>query len=287
MNNIYINTSILPTVDYAGYGDETTHRYFNRSENHYTMIYVTEGALSLTENGKRHIVNGGTVFFVNKNSSETVSYEVPEKVSYIYVNFFMQAFDMPSNSKLSLGKTVNIPNLSIPEVRYIYPLPRMLEKISGSILEKKIHEYADYFNSPGRLTDLEINTRFYDILSECAKYNRELYNQHGKLSDRIINYLNEHMTEQLNTSDMEKKFYLTYKYMGTAFKKETGETILGCHTKLRMNYAKRLISTTFYSIDEISRMTGYTDALYFSRVFKKHCGLSPQTFRKSVRQPPC
>ncbi len=280
MNNFYINTSILPIVDYAGYGDKTTEKRHNRGVNYYSMIYVTAGSLSVTENKAHYIVNEGTVFFIHRDGANNISFESTKSVTYIYVNFFMQDFDAPSNNKIMLGRTVSIQNTAAPEVRYIYPLPRILEKISASILDRKIHEYAEYFHSPGRLTDLEINTRFYDILSECIKYNSELYNQHGKLSDRIINYLNEHMTAQLNTLDMEKKFFLTYKYMGTAFKKETGETILGYHTKLRMNYAKRLITTTFYSIDEISRMTGYTDALYFSRVFKKHFGSSPKTFRK-------
>lgn len=283
MNNIYINTSILPIVDYAGYGDETTEKHRNRNTNHYTMIYVTEGSIFVTKDRERFTANEGSVFFVRRKGAHIIFPEGQKMVSYLYINFFMQESDVTSNSKTLLGKTVSIPNAAAPEVRYIYPLPHMIENICGSILERKIYEYVEYFNSSGRLTDLEINTRFYDILSECVKYNRELYNQHGKLSDRIINYLNEHMTEQLNTSDMEKKFYLTYKYMGTAFKRETGETILGYHTKLRMKYAKRLITTTFYSIDEISRMTGYTDALYFSRVFKKHFGSSPQTFRKSAR----
>lgn len=281
METIYINTSILPVVDYAGYGDEVAEKHRNPSVKYYTMIYVTGGTLSVSENREHYTVKEGSVIFLHKNSSRAITPEDCMKVSYIYVNFFMQHFDIIPDGKTTLGKTVCIPHTTAPEIRYIYPLPHMLEKINGSVLDKKIHDYAEYFNSPGRLTDLEINTRFYDILSECVKYNRDLYNPHGKLSDRIINYLNEHMTEQLSTSDMEKKFYLTYKYMGTAFKKETGETILGYHTKLRMNYAKRLILTTFYGIDEISRMTGYTDALYFSRVFKKHYGSSPQNFRKS------
>lgn len=281
MDAIYVNTSILPVVDFAGYGNEITEKQRNQNAGYYSMVYVTGGSLSVSVNRESFTAGKGTVFFLHRVGANAVISGGSGNVSYIYVNFFMQDFDMPQNNIATLGKTVCMPHIAAPEARYIYPLPNVLENINGSILDRKIHDYVEYFNSTGRLTDLDLNTRFYDILSECIKYKRELYNQHGKLSDRIIHYLNEHMTEQLNTSDMEKKFYLTYKHMGTAFKKETGETILGYHTKLRMNYAKRLILTTFYSIDEISRMSGYTDALYFSRVFKKHYGSSPQTFRKS------
>ena len=41
--------------------------------------------------------------------------------------------------------------------------------------------------------------------------------------------------------------------------------------------------TKDYSVAEIALMCGYEDALYFSRVFKKHFGCSPTSYTKKYR----
>lgn len=287
MNKIKINTSKMPLVDYAGYGDITNIDTKEHNNNYHTMLYITGGtlyaSLSFTKSVFSSEINEGSVIFIPKNTRYHLQYDESKKLAFIYVNYHMDNSDSESCRTL-LGKSAFPYHQGSLEVTSVYKLPLVTHNVSGSVLDKKIHDYAEFFASTSRNTDADINSRFYDIISECIKYNNNFHNTHINLSEEIITYLNEHITEQLNSTDMERRFYLTYKYMGTAFKKETGETILSYHTRLRMNYAKRLILTTSHSIDEISRILGYTDALYFSRVFKKYNGLSPQAFRKSEGQ---
>ena len=47
-----------------------------------------------------------------------------------------------------------------------------------------------------------------------------------------------------------------------------------------MSSAKSMLTDTKLSIDEISAQVGYSDALYFSRLFKSAEGMSPTQFRK-------
>ncbi|MEG0379337.1 MAG: helix-turn-helix transcriptional regulator, partial [Eubacterium sp.] len=49
---------------------------------------------------------------------------------------------------------------------------------------------------------------------------------------------------------------------------------------LRMKESCYLLKTTELSIAEISEKTGFEDANYFSRQFKKHTGLTPKEYRK-------
>lgn len=75
-----------------------------------------------------------------------------------------------------------------------------------------------------------------------------------------------------------------YDYLRKLFKKELGVTPLEYMTGLRMKKAETLLTamwTNEYSIAEIAEQCGYDDALYFSRVFKKHFGCAPSAF---VRQ---
>ncbi len=51
----------------------------------------------------------------------------------------------------------------------------------------------------------------------------------------------------------------------------------------RVEFSLDLLSKSSLSIEEIARRTGFSDASYYSRVFKKHKGMSPMKFRKAIK----
>ena len=50
--------------------------------------------------------------------------------------------------------------------------------------------------------------------------------------------------------------------------------------ELRLQFAKSLLDNTNISIKQVSEHVGYNDQYFFSRLFKKHIGISPQEYRK-------
>ena len=85
--------------------------------------------------------------------------------------------------------------------------------------------------------------------------------------------------------DCLKKLPLNYDYIRKLFKKETGVTPYEYLLKERMSLARQLIlsgiSNRFspYSISQIAEACGYSEPLYFSRVFKKYYGVSPSEYK--------
>ena len=78
-----------------------------------------------------------------------------------------------------------------------------------------------------------------------------------------------------------------YDYLRKLFKKEMGMTPLEYLTSLRMKKAETMLSAMWgrdYSVAEIGELCGYDDALYFSRVFKKHFKCSPTVFAKRAAE---
>lgn len=85
--------------------------------------------------------------------------------------------------------------------------------------------------------------------------------------------------------DAVREMPFHYDYLRKLFKKEMGITPLEYMTNLRMKKAETLLSAMWsreYSVSEVAQLCGYEDALYFSRVFKKHYGCSPSTFAKKI-----
>ena len=85
--------------------------------------------------------------------------------------------------------------------------------------------------------------------------------------------------------DSLKKLPLNYDYIRKLFKKETGATPAEYLLKERMALAEQLIlsgiSNKFseYTISQIAEACGYSEPLYFSRVFKKYFGISPSEYK--------
>jgi len=72
-------------------------------------------------------------------------------------------------------------------------------------------------------------------------------------------------------------------YFRRCFKQETGKTPTQYITDMRIVKAKQLLSDSkFFSVEAIAHSCGFSDSLYFSTCFKKHVGVSPLAYRKSL-----
>ena len=68
-------------------------------------------------------------------------------------------------------------------------------------------------------------------------------------------------------------------YISKVFKKETGFNFSDYITQKRMAKSKLLLKDMSLKIYEIAEMTGYADTSNFIKVFRKHCGMSPNEYR--------
>lgn len=98
-----------------------------------------------------------------------------------------------------------------------------------------------------------------------------------------IKYINNYYTEiDISAEEVAEHTRLSVNRLNMLMKEETGDTIWKLLTKIRMEKAKQLLENTDLSISEIYPMVGYGTSSYFSKIFKKTTGVSPQKYR-SVR----
>ena len=111
------------------------------------------------------------------------------------------------------------------------------------------------------------------------------FNKHF-LDDRIVGqvqlYIRQHLREDLKVSTLGQIFFLSPNHLSFLFKKETGYTLSDYVENVRMEHARVLLSMD-YSIVEVAMQVGYSDASYFSRVFKKKTGMSPQKYQHEYK----
>ena len=86
----------------------------------------------------------------------------------------------------------------------------------------------------------------------------------------------------MTLQDVAGHVALSNNHFSTVFSQEMGMTFTDYVTKVRLERAKHLLSSTSCRSVEIAAAIGYSDPHYFSYLFKKQVGLSPRDFRKSL-----
>ena len=92
----------------------------------------------------------------------------------------------------------------------------------------------------------------------------------------VKEYLNRHYADDLTLDELAQIFYVNKFYLAHAFKKTFGVSVMQYLNALRCEKAKFLLSTTDHSVSEISTSVGFSSAPYFSYVYKREFGESPQ-----------
>ncbi len=86
----------------------------------------------------------------------------------------------------------------------------------------------------------------------------------------------------LKVSFIAQRLHCSADYLSHLFHKETGETLIHYIHRRRLSGAVEALDNPALTISEIAWACGFADAGYFTRVFRKHFGVTPQAYRKGL-----
>jgi len=92
-------------------------------------------------------------------------------------------------------------------------------------------------------------------------------------------YIENHYNEELTLDHIAHAFYTNSTTLSRSFKQFAGDTPINYLITYRLEKAKNMIQAhPTLSIKDIAQSVGYSDSLYFSKLFKKQYGVSPSFF---------
>lgn len=100
----------------------------------------------------------------------------------------------------------------------------------------------------------------------------------------LCQFINDHIAEDLKIEQLAKQIFLSPSRVAHLFKSEMHQTIFAWREKQRVIRARSLLQTTHLSVSQIAQAVGYDDPLYFSRIFRHHCGVSPREYKKTFEK---
>ena len=97
---------------------------------------------------------------------------------------------------------------------------------------------------------------------------------------QTIAYMKQHLDRSLPLDSLASMASLSRSRYTELFRQQAGYAPIDYFIRLRMHHACQLLDTTRFSVKEVAATLGYTDPLYFSRVFRSVNDLTQTEYRK-------
>ena len=107
--------------------------------------------------------------------------------------------------------------------------------------------------------------------------------RHSRPIETALSYIHAHYAQPISMAEVAAQLYRSPEHFSRQFKEEVGENFSSYLTRYRLERAQELLQTTDLPVASVAVQTGYTTPGYFSRLYKKYKGVSPEAERRGSK----
>ncbi len=247
---------------YCGNREHSIDHRYTHTQKAYLLTYVAEGRATLTAEGKKMPLKAGDFFvsFPASGASYTTKAGVPWSIRWVTLTGTQLDSLLPL-----MGFTPDRPILPVSN-------PAEVEEIL-----KELFVIALKDDLKNKLSALSL---LYELLSTVCASSASA--THHKTVSGAVAFVSEHYGDkELTVEALAARAFLNTNYFSKLFTAHVGMPPSRFILKTRMEKAKKFLQFTQLSIASVARSVGFSDALYFSRTFRRYTGLSPSEFRNT------
>ncbi len=234
--------------------------------NHHLIHFVAKGSGKYVCNGRSYTVNAGSGFYAPPNEMIFYQADNDDPWEYYWVGF--SGVDAGRMLKSS-GLTKDSPCFSCDDPDTVKGLIMNIYNANGSTIENEAQMTGYLY-------------LFFSHLVNKNKAGEEKISRSTEYVAAAIRFIEHNYAIPIGVNDIAQGVALSRSHLYRIFVQELGLTPNEYLTRFRINNARMLLRSKNISISEAAFSSGFSDPLYFSRVFKSVTGESPSTYLKRV-----
>ena len=231
----------------------------------YQLLYVASGKVQFFFDQKERIVTKGNMVLFRPGETQIYNLYAQDKPETYWVHFtgssvesLLDYYQMPK------GENVFFTGTS-PDYQWLFR--QMIQE-----LQLMRVNFDDL---------LTMNLRhIFLMINRYLKEGKSLGTDMIDVVERATHYFNENYNQPISVEKYAEEHNFTPSWFIQNFKHITKMTPLQYIVSLRITNAMNLMDNTGYNVSQIAEAVGYDNALYFSRLFKKHMGISPSEYKQ-------
>ena len=106
---------------------------------------------------------------------------------------------------------------------------------------------------------------------------------HASALKKAEGFIMENFTRKISLGEIASASGFSAPYFSTIFKNERGENLSSYLNRLRVEKAKKMLTNTNIPLNKITRVCGFEDQCWFSKIFKLYAGTSPGKYRSHTK----
>ncbi|WP_128100730.1 MULTISPECIES: AraC family transcriptional regulator [Paenibacillus] len=229
----------------------------------YQIHQVIEGQGKLIIQDEEHMVGPGDVFFLYP--------DIPHRYLPISDRWELAWISFQGREASELLSYAGITH------------SRVCRLTSNKLLQGLQHMLVREENVEDTQYEIECSKWLYALLLDLKSMLIAPANQNDELQrlKPVLRYIAEHLDQSLSLAELAEVAVVSPQYLCRLFQRALSTRPLFYVNQQRINRSKQLMfSEMQLRIYEIAHRVGYENASYFCAMFKRHTGMSPESFRK-------
>lgn len=231
------------------------------------LLYVIEGICSIDSDTTNTLVHAGEIAVIPCNENHNVQAHSSLTHYYCLIINPLDCDHLPfSIESTSFKRIIKDPSITATFIKITTELsnhPKYYQFTVKSLITHLMIELAREHT-----TDLQIFTT-----PATHKDSKIL------LVQKAILHIRLNFTQNLSLEELCMHIGVNKYYLCRIFKEVTQKTVIQFINELKCQYAQKLIYESDYTINHISELCGFNSVPYFYRIYKKHIGVTPSTFK--------
>jgi YesN/AraC family two-component response regulator len=216
------------------------HKYGPATRDYYLIHFIVSGCGTLEINNCKYKINKNQAFLIKPSQITTYKADSNDPWHYIWIGFngiLADKFNEFSSPVIDMNLNVFFEMLEVSQI----------QNTKEEFLASKL------FSMYVTIFDNEKNENYVK---------------------KVKNYIKSNYMNIILVEDIAKMVGLDRRYLSRIFKNDTNLSVKEYLTKTRLEKASFFLEKG-HRVSEVSKLVGYDDPLAFSKIFKKHTGVSP------------
>lgn len=256
-------TNYYPTPEY----------HVDRIMKEHDLMFISEGIWQVAQDGVIYNLNPGSLLLLRAGSHHwgTMPCSVGSRNIFIH-------FNREQNDRLDVALSgAEVHSLATGLSCCIATLVQCgLKTATESLINQIIQVYWGHQDDKERRLNLLLNL----LLNELASLTRDSQPEAEEWIVNLLKRIAEDHKRILTLEEAAESAGFTPRTFSDHFRKIMGKSFHSYQLSTKLEMAYNALRTGRYTVKDVAEEYGFTDPYYFSRLFRKHFGVSPVDIRR-------